>query len=1026
MKIENKKRFLIGAFLIVIILSVQASVFAQIPPDVIVDNARVSLSQIDTTNFPEITLTVSVTDQSGLPLTNLSKSDFMVLEEGEEQEILKVTTVKTASSNLSVLLILDTSGSMQGTPLNSLKKATKDFISLVPSNWKIGLLSFSDSVVVLSDFISDKNTLNSKVDSIYASNRTALFDALSQGIEMSELEPNIGAIVVFTDGMENASKNTTRDSLLEKAASLNFPVYSIGYTGYDSSTGYAIDEKLLTEISKRSNGKYYFSPSYDEIKQIYNLIPKILENQYEITYKSNFQGKKGENIKTGVLVKDPVTGKWIEGEKQYTSPKTVEVENIPVIIIPGITGSLYRPAICDIPSIGLNILCPGIGLNILCAGSKLTPPQTWGKDGSNLIIYEPVYYYMEGCLKKYGGYDSKTLYLFPYNWSLQNEVNAYYLKWRINEIKKATGSKKVDIIAHSMGGLVARAYIENLAEDEGKKANYENDVRTLIMVGTPNQGSVKAYYTWEGGVYKSPCVHNTSSLPQIVIKDFTFLTKFSTSEKSRVEYIQEYVKSVQQLLPVHYDYITNASAYPRNEFLEKLNSREIPKGIKYIIIEGTGNSTAATIAIKQSQEKPPMWKHGEPIDSESVCSIDGDETVLQSETKLNTVKIASIYTFNETHSGLMKNNEVIETVIKILKNKEVVISEEPSKITDYGNTLSVIFDSPCNAVITAPDGTSIGYNPNTSQLSHTLKNALYYGPNGDGAEAFFIFAPEAGKHKLSVFGTGDGEVHTYVNFVSGAGEFEQELNFQIRKGEEKTLYFTLDSESPQKSKLYGSLGMNSKYLMYFLLFIIITSSISLLIYFTSAKPAVQAWYLFDGSRYYQVRDGIIIGRSSSSDIRIDDSRVSKEHAKINVKGSQIVVQDLGSSNGTFVNKQKIKTASLSQGDRLQIGPKEFSIINRIPNAKDLGYFSLIYNNVEKRFCGRVVIGRDSKRCRLVIVDSYVSQVHTEIFFNGKEYIVRDLGSKNGTYVNGIKIAGEVVLRSGYKIMLGRSTIIFKI
>ena len=65
-----------------------------------------------------------------------------------------------------------------------------------------------------------------------------------------------------------------------------------------------------------------------------------------------------------------------------------------------------------------------------------------------------------------------------------------YLKEAIREAKDK-GYQKVNIIAHSMGGLLARAYIQS--------NDYQNDVENLIMVGTPHKGSPNAYYIWEGG-----------------------------------------------------------------------------------------------------------------------------------------------------------------------------------------------------------------------------------------------------------------------------------------------------------------------------------------------------------------------------------------------------------------------------------------------------------------------------------------------------------------------------------------------
>ena len=66
-----------------------------------------------------------------------------------------------------------------------------------------------------------------------------------------------------------------------------------------------------------------------------------------------------------------------------------------------------------------------------------------------------------------------------------------YLKDAIQEAKGGNANQKVNIIAHSMGGLLARAYIQG--ED------YQNDVETLVMAGTPHTGSALAYYLWEGG-----------------------------------------------------------------------------------------------------------------------------------------------------------------------------------------------------------------------------------------------------------------------------------------------------------------------------------------------------------------------------------------------------------------------------------------------------------------------------------------------------------------------------------------------
>jgi EAL domain-containing protein (putative c-di-GMP-specific phosphodiesterase class I) len=67
-----------------------------------------------------------------------------------------------------------------------------------------------------------------------------------------------------------------------------------------------------------------------------------------------------------------------------------------------------------------------------------------------------------------------------------------------------------------------------------------------------------------------------------------------------------------------------------------------------------------------------------------------------------------------------------------------------------------------------------------------------------------------------------------------------------------------------------------------------------------------------------------IGRNESTDLQVDSSQVSREHATITRQGRKYKVQDLGSTNGTFLNGQRITEATLSDGDLLLIADVEFT------------------------------------------------------------------------------------------------------
>ncbi|MSP61666.1 MAG: DUF4388 domain-containing protein [Myxococcales bacterium] len=64
---------------------------------------------------------------------------------------------------------------------------------------------------------------------------------------------------------------------------------------------------------------------------------------------------------------------------------------------------------------------------------------------------------------------------------------------------------------------------------------------------------------------------------------------------------------------------------------------------------------------------------------------------------------------------------------------------------------------------------------------------------------------------------------------------------------------------------------------------------------------------------------IVVGRSSELDMVLVEDMVSRKHAKINATGGEVLIQDLGSTNGTFVNGEKIKKVRLKEGDRILIG-----------------------------------------------------------------------------------------------------------
>ena len=74
-----------------------------------------------------------------------------------------------------------------------------------------------------------------------------------------------------------------------------------------------------------------------------------------------------------------------------------------------------------------------------------------------------------------------------------------------------------------------------------------------------------------------------------------------------------------------------------------------------------------------------------------------------------------------------------------------------------------------------------------------------------------------------------------------------------------------------------------------------------------------------GSKFLVDKDATTVGRHPESDIFLDDVTVSRRHAEFHRQGHRFTVRDVGSLNGTYVNRQRVDETELASGDELQIG-----------------------------------------------------------------------------------------------------------
>src|SRR2546423_736813 len=108
----------------------------------------------------------------------------------------------------------------------------------------------------------------------------------------------------------------------------------------------------------------------------------------------------------------------------------------------------------------------------------------------------------------------------------------------------------------------------------------------------------------------------------------------------------------------------------------------------------------------------------------------------------------------------------------------------------------------------------------------------------------------------------------------------------------------------------------------------ITTQVDLKTLEGGARPALVVMTGKQLGKKFDLGEKSVIGRSSECEVSIKEEDLSRQHAEVYVEGDgRVKVVDLGSTNGTFVNKKKIKDAYLENGDQLRCGNTIFKFLS---------------------------------------------------------------------------------------------------
>lgn len=169
------------------------------------------------------------------------------------------------------------------------------------------------------------------------------------------------------------------------------------------------------------------------------------------------------------------------------------------------------------------------------------------------------------------------------------------------------------------------------------------------------------------------------------------------------------------------------------------------------------------------------------------------------------------------------------------------------------------------------------------------------------------------------------------------------------------------------------------------------------------------------SRFVVAATGALLGRDDEAAVAIPLDGVSREHARILWNGKGWWIEDLKSTNGTFLNGERIARESLNHLDVIGLGRNaDVVFVLRDPEAaamvrKGILRAALVESDgaIHEIPVGEFTLGR-SVACNVVASETAVSKVHARIERSSEQLLIEDLSSSNGTFVNGARVRTAVL------------------
>ena len=565
---------------------------------------------------------------------------------------------------------------------------------------------------------------------------------------------------------------------------------TIGGTGYN--TGLATGEFQCGVITGYIEQKLI--PPQSFIDSLNN--PNMTDTQRGQAFYNETQQLR---VKAAPIAKD-----WLTKVAQTLSSNNLcgaAPKHLPIIFIPGVAGTYLDFADANGQTINIwpitGTSTQGSAYRLLLQGDGATSSSPL-ESGQSVVANRIFASHGLGSSKDpfnfYGGFEDylvtnegytlgKDLVEFPYDWRLDNQVHLAELDKLVNQVRASTGQSKVILIAHSMGGIIGKAYVDSIGASK---------VDTLITIGTPFFGAVKPYYALVNGyTFGNPFIsplavkilaQNSSAVYELCPwvpfvydyknkQDLTLDQSFQMKYKDVKTGYLVFYDGTDNIWSPNTDLIQNAKNF-HNLIGTKVSPYPLPSGVKHYVIIGTGVTTLDGFVMA---DQPPDESHYIEILGRHVKLIphlgDGDGTVPMFSSQISGVTKTYYVPYQigaSSEHGSLTDNVNIQKIVKSILDgnpSDYYTSYSEGALTEKDSTDFTIHSNVQTTIVDETTGNKLGYN-NDGGIDETIPGGTFLSMDGG---TYAHISDVSDTYKVILNGTNNGKF-TLITNVTKSGQ----------------------------------------------------------------------------------------------------------------------------------------------------------------------------------------------------------------------------------------------------------------